>query len=134
MIDIFNQVFTAVAAPVREAFPGIKVTGEYAAVPSSYPAVAIDEIENIEVESDSAGRERYNRVRYRCQVFSNKIPGKRAEAREIQSVIDGVLRQLGFRRVSYSPTPDVIDNTVYCITTVFSATISDDGWVHGTTR
>ena len=131
MINIFDEVFTSLAVPLRESFEGVRVTAEYVQTPVSYPAVAIDEIDNVEVETDSSQRERYNRVRYRVQVFSNKNTGKRAEARAIQSKIDELFKSLGFRRVSYSTTPDIIDNTVYCITTMFAAVIDEQGYVRG---
>lgn len=133
MIDIFNEVFTAVATPLREVFQGISIKGEYVQTPASYPTVTLDEISNVEVESDSSRRERYNRVRYRCQVFSNRVEGKRAEARAIQSEVDKHMRSMGFHRVSYSTTPDIIDNTVYCITTMFAAVVDEQGYVRGAT-
>lgn len=134
MIDIFNEVFTRIAGQVRSEIDGISVSGEYVATPKSFPALAVDEIDNTIVESDSSGRERYNRIRYRTQVFSNKQGGKHAEARKIQSVVDKAFYELGFRRTSYSPTPDVIDNTVYCITAVYSAVIGEDGFIRSSTR
>lgn len=132
MIDIFNEVFTQTATALRAKFKGIRVTGEYVQTPVSYPAIALDEIDNIETEADSSDRERYNRVRYRVQVFSNKSSGKRAEARSIQKEIDLIFKSMGFKRISYSPTPDIINNTVYCITTVFSAVVDENGYIHGT--
>ena len=132
MIDIFNEVFTQTAAALRAKFSKIRVTGEYVQTPVSYPAVALDEIDNIETEADSSDRERYNRVRYRVQVFSNKSSGKRAEARSIQKEIDLIFKSMGFKRTSYSTTPDIINNTVYCITTVFSAVVDENGYIHGT--
>lgn len=132
MIDIFNEVFTRTATALRAKFKGIRVTGEYVQTPVSYPAVALDEIDNIETEADSSDRERYNRVRYRVQVFSNKSSGKRAEARSIQKEIDLIFKSMGFKRTSYSTTPDIINNTVYCITTVFSAVVDENGYIHGT--
>ena len=131
MIDIFNEVFTQAATALRNKFSKIRVTGEYVQTPVSYPAVALDEIDNIETEADSSDRERYNRVRYRVQVFSNKSSGKRAEARSIQKEIDLVFKSMGFKRTSYSTTPDIINNTVYCITTVFSAVVDENGYIHG---
>ena len=132
MIDIFNEVFTRTATALRNKFSKIRVTGEYVQTPVSYPAVALDEIDNIETEADSSDRERYNRVRYRVQVFSNKSSGKRAEARSIQKEIDLIFKSMGFKRTSYSTTPDIINNTVYCITTVFSAVVDENGYIHGT--
>nr|DAF98053.1 MAG TPA: Protein of unknown function (DUF806) [Siphoviridae sp. ctGsX68]DAU88648.1 MAG TPA: Protein of unknown function (DUF806) [Caudoviricetes sp.] len=132
MIDIFDEVFMQTATALRNKFSKIRVTGEYAQTPVSYPAVTLDEIDNIETEADSSDRERYNRVRYRVQVFSNKSSGKRAEARSIQKEIDLIFKSMGFKRTSYSPTPDIINNTVYCITTVFSAVVDENGYIHGT--
>lgn len=132
MIDIFNEVFTQTATALRAKFAKIRVTGEYVQTPVSYPAVALDEIDNIETEADSSDRERYNRVRYRVQVFSNKTSGKRAEARSIQKEVDLIFKSMGFKRTSYSTTPDIINNTVYCITTVFSAVVDENGYIHGT--
>lgn len=131
MIDIFNEVFTQTATALRAKFSKIRVTGEYVQTPVSYPAVALDEIDNIETSVDSSERERYNRIRYRVQVFSNRISGKRAEARSIQNEVDKVFKDMGFKRTSYSTTPDIINNTVYCITTVFSAIIDENGYIHG---
>lgn len=131
MIDIFNEVFTYLAAPLRDTFSGIRVSAEYVQIPASYPCVTIDETYNVEVESDSSNRERYNRVRYRVQVFSNKKSGKRAEARNIQNKVDELFRDIGFYRTSYSTTPDIINNTVYCITSIFSAVVDENGFVHG---
>lgn len=132
MIDIFNEVFTQTATALRNKFGAIRITGEYVQTPVSYPAVALDEIDNIETEADSSDRERYNRVRYRVQVFSNKTSGKRAEARSIQKEVDLIFKSMGFKRTSYSTTPDIINNTVYCITTVFSAVVDENGYIHGT--
>lgn len=132
MIDIFNEVFTQTATALRAKFKGIRVTGEYVQTPVSYPAVVLDEIDNIETEADSSDRERYNKVRYRVQVFSNKSSGKRVEARSIQKEIDLIFKSMGFKRTSYSTTPDIINNTVYCITTVFSAVVDENGYIHGT--
>ena len=34
MIDIENQIYTPIAAALREKFPGISVSGEYVIAPS----------------------------------------------------------------------------------------------------
>lgn len=131
MIDVFNEVFTLVAKAVRAQSNNVRIIGEYVQTPSSYPTVTIDEIDNIEDEIDSSGREKYDRVRYRVQVFSNKSSGKRAEARAIQKEIDVAFKTMGFRRTAYSLTPDIINNTVYCITTIFSAVVDETGVIYG---
>lgn len=79
MNDFLNEIFTAVATPVREAHPGVSFTGEYTRKPSSFPAATLDEIENVMVDrlDDSSGEERFSGVTYRLQTFSNKQSGKR---------------------------------------------------------
>ena len=129
MIDKLNEVFSSVAAPVREAHPNITVTGEYTRQPSKFPALTLDETENVMVDrlEDSSKEERFAGVTYRLQVFSNKQSGKKAEARAIFATADDVMRRLGFRRVTYTSTPEIYESTIYSITATYEAIVSADG-------
>ena len=130
MIDHLNEIFTAVATQLREQHTGITVTGEYTRVPSKFPTATLDEIENVTVDrlEDSTAAETFSGLSYRLQVFSNKQSGKKAEARAIFATADGVMRSLGFRRVTYTTTPEIYESTIYSITATYEA-IAD---VHGT--
>ena len=132
MNDFLNEIFTAVAAPVREAHPGVSFTGEYTRKPSSFPAATLDEIENVSVDrlDDSSGEERYSGVTYRLQTFSNKTAGKKAEARAIFMTADDVMRRLGFHRVTYTTTPEIYESTIYSITATYEAIIDADGGIY----
>lgn len=132
MNDFINEIFTAVAVPVREAHPGVTVSGEYTRKPSKFPAATLDEIENVMVDSleDSSNEETYSGVTYRLQIFSNKSRGKKAEAREIFATADRVMRQLGFRRVTYTVTPEIYESTIYSITATYEAIIDVHGVVY----
>ena len=79
MIDYQNEIFTTVATTVRSMHTGAVVIGEYTRSPSQFPAVTLDEIENVTVPAliDSSDEERYCGVTYRLQVFSNKTAGKK---------------------------------------------------------
>ena len=132
MIDFMNEIFTAVAVPVREAHPGVSMTGEYTRKPSSFPAVTLDETENVIVDAleDSSNEETYSGLRYRLQVFSNKTSGKKAEARAIFATADGILRRLGLRRVGYTATPEIYESTIYSITAIYEAIIDVHGVIY----
>lgn len=132
MNDFMNEIFTAVAVPVREAHPGVIVSGEYTRKPSEFPAVTLDEIENVIVDrlEDSSNEETYSGLTYRLQVFSNKVRGKKAEARAIFATADNVMRRLGFRRVTYTVTPEIYESTVYSITATYEAIISVNGVIY----
>ena len=132
MIDVNSQVFTSVATAVRDNHVGVTVTGEYVRKPSKFPTVTLDEISNVMVDylEDSSNEEKYAGVTYRLQVFSNKQNGKKAEARDLFATADAEMRRMGFRRVSYTTTPEIYKSTVYEITATYEAIVSWDGFVY----
>lgn len=132
MIDKLNEVFTNVATRVRDQHTGTTVTGEYTRMPSKFPAVTLDEIQNVVVDrlEDSTNAENFAGVAYRLQTFSNKQTGKKAEARAIFATADAEMRRMGFRRVTYTTTPEIYESTIYCITATYEAVISTVGYVY----
>ena len=132
MVDFNNEIFTAVATSVRNKHTGTTVTGEYTRMPSKFPAVTLDEIQNVMVDrlEDSSNAENFAGVTYRLQVFSNKRTGKKAEAREIFATADAEMRRMGFRRVTYATTPEIYDSTIYNITATYEAVVSAAGYVY----
>ena len=132
MIDVLNEAFTRVATAVRNNHPGTTVSGEYTRTPSQFPAVTLDETQNVMVDrlEDSSNEESFAGVAYRLQVFSNKTSGKRAEAREIFATADAEMRQMGFRRVTYTTTPEIYESTIYSITATYEAVVSAAGYVY----
>ena len=132
MIDKLNEIFTSVATSVRNKHTGTSVTGEYTRKPSKFPAVTLDEIQNVVVDrlEDSSNAENFAGVTYRLQVFSNKRTGKKAEAREIFATADAEMRRMGFRRVTYTTTPEIYDSTIYNINATYEAVVSSAGYVY----
>ena len=129
MIDYQNEIFTNVATNVRSNHKGTTIIGEYVRKPSNFPTVALDEIENVTVAElvDSSNEEKYSGLGYRLQVFSNKKGGKKAEARAIFATADSVMRGMGFRRITYSVTPEIYDSTIYSIMATYEAIIDASG-------
>ena len=132
MNDFLNEIFTRVATGLREEHPGITVTGEYTRQPSKFPTATLDEIENVTVDSleDSSAAENFSGLTYRLQVFSNKQSGKKAEARAIFATANDILRSMGFRRVTYSTTPEIYESTIYSITATYEAIAGMDGTIY----
>ena len=132
MIDVQNEIFTAVASAVRLEHSGVTVSGEYTRSPSKFPYVALDEVENVSVDYliDSSDEEKFAGLGYRLQVFSNKTGGKKAEARAIFATADAVLLSLGFRRVTYTTIPEIYDSTVYSVTATYEATVGVNGYIY----
>ena len=132
MIDKLNEIFTNVATSVRNRHTGCTVTGEYTRTPSKFPTVTLDETQNVMVDrlEDSSNAENFAGVTYRLQVFSNKQVGKKAEARGIFATADAEMRRMGFRRVTYTTTPEIYDSTIYNITATYEAVVSTAGYVY----
>lgn len=132
MLDFNNEIFTTAATAVRGNHVGTTVIGEYVRSPSKFPTVTIDETSNVMVDrlEDSSNEERFAGVIYRVQVFSNKQNGKKAEARAIFATVDAEMRKMGFRRVTYTTTPEIYESTVYSITATYEAVVSAAGYVY----
>lgn len=132
MIDFQNEIFTQVATDVRAKHEGVFVTGEYTRRPSQFPTVTLDEIENVTIEElvDSSDIEKFSGVTYRLQVFSNKTGGKKSEARAIFATVDSVMLGLGFRRITYTTTPEIYESTIYSITATYEAIVGVNGFVY----
>lgn len=132
MLDYMNEIYTQVATSVRAKHEGVSVSGEYTRRPSEFPAVTLDEIENVTVAElvDSSNVEKFSGVTYRLQVFSNKTGGKKAEARAIFATADSVMLGLGFRRITYTTTPEIYESTIYSITATYEAIVGANGYVY----
>lgn len=129
MLDFENEIFTAVATDLRAKHKGVVVKGEYVRSPAEFPTVALSEGENVMVDNlmDSSGEEKYSGLGYRLQVFSNKVGGKKAEAKAIFATADEILRGMGFRRKSYTTTPEFYNSTIFSILATYEAIIDANG-------
>lgn len=115
MIDVESQIYTPIAEALRKAFPEINVSGEYVKVPSSFPHVSIVEQDNYPtLEHMSNGdREKFTTLMYEVNVYSNKSTGKKAQCRSIMKVIDDLMYQFNFTRISMSPIPNLENASIY---------------------
>jgi hypothetical protein len=109
MKDVENGVFTIVSDTLRAAFPGIFVTGDIVNAPSQFPCVAFYEDDNYfsREDLDSGESPKIAVLRYRADVFSNKVGGRKAEAKAILDVIQEVLYARNFTRFSRTPIADM---------------------------
>lgn len=129
MIDYSNEVLNAVAENLRSLYPKIQVKGEYVDSPALFPCVTVDEISNVPVHWDSGTTNKYARVIYRVQVFSN-AEAKRKEAREIYGVVDGVFQGFGLFAVTYTTTPAIYNSEVYSITATYEGVVDTNGVIY----
>ncbi len=132
MIDFENEIFTAVATAVRASHTSATIKSEYIRSPAAFPMVALSEIENVNVDAliDSSHKEKYAGLGYRLQVFSNKEGGKKSEAKAIFKTADEILCGMGFRRRSYSTTPEIYNSTIFSITATYEGIADVNGVIY----
>lgn len=117
MTNIFNEMFTDIANPVRAAFPGAFVTGERVPVPAKFPCIAVIEADNYEDRRsiDNSGIERLTVLMYEITVFSNKQTGKRSQCIEILDLIDGIMKRKNASRIARVEGYFDSESTIYTI-------------------
>lgn len=115
MIDVESRIFTEIATALRTEFPGIVVTGEYTSAPAKFPYASIVEADNY-IDSrylDSGDEEKFARLMYEVNVYSNKQGTKKSECREILNFIDKMMYSRNFTRISMTPVPNLEDAKIY---------------------
>ena len=128
MIDIENEVFSAIAATVRTKYSDACVVGEYVKSPSKFPCVSVVEIDNSAYDNTqtSGSLENHASVTYEVNIYSNKTSGKKSECKAIAALIDNEFATLGLSRTMLQPIPNVDDATIYRITGRYKAVVSKD--------
>lgn len=117
MIDCENEVYTMVATALRSQFPGIDVASDYVDAPSSLPHASIymaDDYAPLREQSNNPNT--YAVLMFQVDVYSNKVDGKKTEAKKIANFISDLLSAHNFTRMSQSPMPNLRDAGIYRIT------------------
>ena len=118
MTDVFNDIFTMIAAAVRTEYPGCFVTGEWVNAPAKFPTVSIVEADNYLDRQffDNSLEENVTVLMYQVTVYSNLTSGKRFECAKILGFIDDLLRVKNFFRIARSESYYDTEKTIYTMT------------------
>ena len=127
MIDCEAKVFQACADAFRAAYPNGFISPEYVPQPPKFPAASVVEMDNNvdERATDNGNIENAVNVMYQVDVYLNKNTGKKAQAKEIIALIDGVLAQYRFVRTYCNPVQNFADATIYRMTARYRRRITD---------
>ena len=125
MIDIENYVFDSVVNAVLISYPNCSYYSVATETPTTFPCITIEEINNeiYQETMDSSALENHVRVSFEINVYTNTDDGKKAQAKNICDIIDGVMQANNFIREFYSPMPN-IDITIYRITLRYSGIVA----------
>lgn len=117
MIDRENEVFTKVMQAILDEYPDCNVSGEYTRVVDKFPAVTLIMMDNSVLQAASALNKIENAVdvMYEVNIYSNKMIGKKTEAKAIAAIVDETMLKEGFFRTLLQPIANVEDATIYRI-------------------
>lgn len=140
MIDIENDIFSAVAVPLREKYGKdakgqykIWVSGESTDVPARFPAVTIEEKDNyVFTRASTVKIENAASVMYEVNVYTNRVGYKKQDAQEIMSFVDEILAGLKFNRTMMQPIDNLSDATIYRMVARYEATVDTDLMIYQT--
>lgn len=140
MIDIENNIFAAVAVPLREKYGRdqngkykIWVSGESTDIPARFPAVTIEEKDNyVYTRASTTKIENAANVMYEVNVYTNRVGYKKQDAQEIMSLIDEILSGLMFTRTMMQPIDNLSDATIYRMVARYKATVDTDLMIYQT--
>ena len=122
MIEIESKVYSPIATALKAQFSGIYVTSEPAPIPSKDLAVSIVQQDSFSSPSkqDNTLTERFATVMFQVDVYSNKVSGKKSEAKAVLNLIDTMLFDMNFMRLSLQPIP-MEDSGYYRLTARYRA-------------
>ena len=128
MIDVELDVFSTIKTAIETVYSDIYVTSVYVPTPAKLPAVSIIERDNsvYERSRDSRAIENAAHVMYEVNVYSNKVGGRKKEAKGIAATVDSAFAALGFTRSFKDEIPNEKDATIYRIVMRYEAIVEAD--------
>ena len=132
MINIEEEIFSIISTEVREKYDGIFITGEYVKSPPSFPCVSLLEADNAVYRNTRTtdSMENHAELLYEVNIYSNKTKGKKAECKDIASIIDSEFAKLGFTRTMLNPIPNEEDATIYRIVGRYKSIVSTNKTIY----
>lgn len=132
MIDIESIIFQRLSTVLRANYSEISVYGEYVKTPAVFPCVTIEEKDNYVLERtrSSGGIENHAGLVYEINVYSNKKTGKKSQCKEIFSLIDREMQDMGFTRTMLNPIPNIDDATIYRMVGRYKAVVSTNKTIY----
>ena len=114
MIDIGNELYTYVRDRVKTLYPEVTFADEYQGQ-QTFPictfAIADNAINTYRI--DSGNVENAVNLLVEVNVYSNKVSGRKTEAKKIMNAVDDSMKIKGFTRTMCNSIPNLADATIY---------------------
>lgn len=130
MINIFNELYTLLVNALTSYDEKIETSSVYQNVPSKYPFVSFEEIDNSVYEqgSDDEEIENFANVDYEINIYTQN-PQKKSKGESIAQVVDTLMKSKGFIRTTKNAFQDT-NETTYRIVMRYSGVVSKENVVY----
>lgn len=131
MIDIETELYNLMQSAILAEYPSAYVSNNYVSKPPSFPAVSIEEVDNVADRAmrDSASTDNGADVLYEVNVYSNRNKDKKAVCKAIAALIDGLFPS-NFTRLYLRPVPNLNDPSIYRIQGRYTATVGKNNVIY----
>ena len=130
MINIFNEVYTLLVNALALYDNKIETSSVYTNMPSHYPFVSLEEIDNsvYEETSDSCDIENHALIQFEVNIYTQN-PQKKSKGDGIANVVDNLFKQYNFVRTTKNVLQDT-NETTYRIVIRYSGVVSKDSVIY----
>ena len=127
MIDIERAVFSAVVEEFLKKYPNGSYYGEDVEFPASFPCMTLVEADNYTYDRtlDAEMREHHAHLVYLANIYSNLVDGAKQQCKDILSIIDETMQNLGFTRKYCRQTRNQ-DERISRMTAQYKGVVSED--------
>lgn len=131
MLDVEAAVFARVEGAVKEVFPDVHVMPSIVPSPPRFPCLAFYEADNRTYQESQLGdgQDHHISVMYTAEAFSVSEQGGKNQCKQILSVVDDVMRKMGFQRTANMQI-DNYDRTVSRRIARYTGVVGEDGVVY----
>lgn len=122
MIDIETKIFSPIATALKDEYAGIYVISEPTPTPPKPLVVSIVQQDSFSSprKQDNTLTEKFATVMFQVDVYSNLQTGKKSQCKEVMGLIDTMLFDMNFMRLSLQPIP-MEDSGYYRLTARYRA-------------
>jgi phenylalanyl-tRNA synthetase alpha subunit len=113
MIDIENYIINSLSTGLQSV-QGVFVKSEYVKNITQFPCVLISEkTNNVYQKTSDETIENHAKLMYQIDIFSNLETGKKTQCKQIASMVDDIMSNMGFTRIMLEPIENIEDATIY---------------------
>lgn len=126
MIDVENFVIDRVNQRIKAEGLTVHVHSGHVRSPSEFPALMLYESDNTTYEAIRFdGRESFAEVRYTAEVCTNETTGKKELAKQIMTVVDNAMQEMGFYRDSKQYTFGTNESSVFVALSTYRGLVGE---------